>query len=77
MDYSIKELRQKTKEIIDLVDQGKSITITYRGQRKARVVALDRRPTKIKIGFGMWSDNLELRDSSAVVRETRRGRNEW
>lgn len=40
MNYSIKQLRQKTKEIIDLAENGERIFITYRGKKKAMVVPI-------------------------------------
>ena len=74
MDYSIKELRQKTKEIIDLVEDGKTITITYRGKKKAKVIPMSKQVPKTKVGFGMWADNSLVSDSCKYVEKLRRGR---
>lgn len=74
MEYSIKELRQKTREIVDLAESGQSITITYRGKKKAKVVPLYEDIGASKAGFGMWSDREEMQDSSKYVQTVRQGR---
>ena len=74
MDYSIKQLRQKTKEIIDIAESGQSVTITYRGRKKAKVVPLEKKREKTRIGFGMWSDRGNITDSSEYVRGIRMSR---
>ena len=77
MKFSIKELRQKTKEIIDLVENGNSVVITYRGNKKAKVVPLKTNFEKTNLGFGMWSDRNDIPDSSAYVKSIRKGRIKW
>ena len=77
MIVSIKELRQKTKEIIDLVENGNSVVITYRGNKKAKVVPLETNLTKTNLGFGMWSDRTDIEDSSNYVKSMRKGRVKW
>ena len=74
MNYSIKDLRQRTKEILDIVDHGEPVTITYRGKKKAAVIPLERRAEKSDIGFGMWADRDEIGDSAEHVRHLRAGR---
>ena len=77
MIVSIKELRQKTKEIIDLVENGNSVVITYRGSKKARVVPLKSSFSKTNLGFGMWSDRTGIDNSSEYVKSMRKGRCKW
>lgn len=74
MKCSIKQLRQKTKELVDLAESGEEIIITYRGKEKAMVVPLMRQIEKTNIGFGIWSDHLEIKDSSEFVRKIRKSR---
>ncbi len=74
MEFSTKELRQKTKEILDLVDTGEQIIITYRGKKKAKIVPISLGESKGKTGFGMWKDNPDIQDSSDYVRKLRKGR---
>ena len=76
MICSIKELRQKTSEIIELVESGEEVIITSRGVKKARLLPLEvKANSKAKdAAFGMWKDRDDMEDSAAYVRELRKGR---
>ncbi len=41
MEISAKELRQKTRLLLDAVERGEEVTITYRGRARARVVRME------------------------------------
>ena len=71
---TIKELRQKTKEILDMTDLGEEVLITYRGQEKALVSGIERVKKKSRIGFGMWADRDDLGDAGSYVQGLRKGR---
>ena len=77
MMYSIKELRQKTKEIVDLAENGRNIVITYRGNKKAKIVPLQSKHEKTNLGFGIWSDRADITDSSDYVKSIRKGGITW
>jgi antitoxin (DNA-binding transcriptional repressor) of toxin-antitoxin stability system len=77
MKASILDLRRKMSSIVKALDQNESITLTYRGHKKATIV-----PAKGKIAvdiqkhsaFGMWADRKDLTDVNAHVRKIRKGR---
>ena len=80
MICSVKELRQKTSEILDLIDKGEEVIITFRGKKKAKIISLkELRKSDLRhsesAAFGMWKDHPDLTDSSAqYVHELRKGR---
>ncbi len=71
------DLRRRTKEIIDALDRGESVTITYRGKEKGTIVPArkkKRRSIAESPMFGMWKDNPEVADVEAYVKRLRRRR---
>jgi len=59
MKISTKELRTHTREMLDSVNRGEEVIITYRGRPRARVVPLDQEggageETEL---FGIWRDH--------------------
>ncbi|RLD12154.1 MAG: type II toxin-antitoxin system prevent-host-death family antitoxin [Chlamydiae bacterium] len=73
---SIKHLRQHTREILDLVDAGNEVLITYRGKKKAKVVPLSVGKKMFEnTAFGIWSDRDDFNENSKKhVRNIRKGR---
>ena len=76
MKISTKELRTHTKQMLDSVNRGEEVIITYRGRPRAKVIPFDEgsgtaEETEL---FGIWSDHEESADVKAFVRELRRGR---
>lgn len=76
---SAKDLRQKTRLLLDAVDRGEEVTITYRGRARARVVCMDTEPNQAESAtanalFGLWSDRDDLADQQAWVRALRHSR---
>jgi len=73
---SIKHLRQHTREILDLVDAGNEVLITYRGKKKAKVVPLSVGKKMFEnTAFGIWADRDDMKnDSKKFVKHLREGR---
>lgn len=78
MKATVRDLRYRTKDVLDAVDRGEVVTVLYRGKEKARLIPLpvgDRGANLIPgKAFGMWRDRRDLRDVSGYVRKLRRGR---
>lgn len=79
MEISAKELRRKTRLLLDAVDRGEDVTITYRGRARARVVRMDTESNQTESAtanelFGLWSDRDDLADPQAWVRTLRQRR---
>lgn len=80
MKVTTKSLRTKAREILDCVDRGEPVTITYRGKPRAKLVGIDQQDENLREVssdlpvFGMWKDREEVADVEAVVRRLRKGR---
>jgi prevent-host-death family protein len=80
MKVTTKALRTQAREVLDCVDRGEPVTITYRGKPRARLVAIEdeRKSTLSELQeipvFGMWADRKDLEDVPGYVRELRKGR---
>ena len=80
MEIAAKTLRSRVGDILACLDRGESVTITYRGKPRARLVGIEgERTTTPRDGgefpaFGMWSDRDDLVDVDAHVRRLRKGR---
>lgn len=79
MEASILDLRRRMADVLHALDRNESVTISYRGHRKAVLVpasppAGERRSVAKLAGFGMWKDRECLRDVAAHVRNLRKGR---
>jgi prevent-host-death family protein len=77
MQSSAKELRFHTKEILDSVQKGEEVIITYRGKPYAKIVPLkeskkDKR-SKSEL-FGIWKDREDTKNVNKYVRKLRKGR---
>ena len=72
-----KTLRAHLGAVLARLDRGESVTITYRGKPRARLVAL---PTESAAeanempAFGMWQDRDDMADVPAYVRDIRKPR---
>jgi prevent-host-death family protein len=77
MEITAKELRSRTRLLLDAVERGEEVTITYRGRPRARMVRIeegqevDAAETEL---FGLWADREELEDPAELVRKLRRSR---
>lgn len=77
MEFTAKELRSRVRDALDCVERGESVTITYRGTPRARLVAIDSDDATMRSGggdspaFGMWRDRDDLADVDAHIRNLR------
>ena len=80
MEITAKALRSRVGEILACLDRGESVTITYRGKPRAKLVGIEAESeTESRCGmvfsaFGMWKDREDLTDVDAYVRDLRKGR---
>ena len=80
MEIAAKALRSRVGQVLACLDRGESVTITYRGKPRAKLVGIDAdREEESRLNtdfpaFGMWRDRADLTDVDAHVRELRKGR---
>ncbi|MCF8090929.1 MAG: type II toxin-antitoxin system prevent-host-death family antitoxin [Desulfotignum sp.] len=77
MKATAKDLRFHSKEILNTVNRGEEVIITYRGKPCAKLVPYDEfeKDKNIKSNlFGMWKDNDIIDDVDSYVRDIRKGR---
>jgi prevent-host-death family protein len=71
MKVSAKELRSRTRELLECVARGEEVTVTYRGKPRAKLVPIDQQSVSETDSaaalalFGIWKD----RDDTMNVRE--------
>ena len=79
MKVTTKSLRTRAREILESVDRGEPVTITYRGKPRARLVSIDQennsRPDDDRDMpvFGIWKDRRE-QDIQDYIDSLREGR---
>ena len=80
METSIVDLRYRMKDVLRAIDRGETVTVTYRGKEKARLVpanaAAGRAPVKVSDQpfVGMWKDREDMADPVAYIRKLRQPR---
>jgi prevent-host-death family protein len=78
MKATVRDLRYRTKQVLEAVERGEVVTVLYRGKEKARLTPLrgEGRGANLIPGkaFGMWKDRQDLLDVSGYVRKLRQGR---
>ena len=77
MKATAKDLRFHSKELIDTVNRGEEVVITFRGKPCAKLVPYkenNEKLTKHEL-FGMWKDNAAINDVDGYVEGLRKGRN--
>ena len=80
MKVTTKSLRTRAREILDCVDRGEPVTITYRGKPRARLTSIEQEKSKQVSAvkdlpvYGMWSDREDIPDVESYVRDIRKGR---
>ena len=77
MEMTTKALRSRIGAALACVDRGETVTITYRGKPRAKLVGVDQPPNDDEDrmpAFGMWRDRDDIPDVDAYVREMRKGR---
>ena len=77
MEMTAKALRSRMAAAFACLDRGETVTITYRGKPRAKLVCLDdpapEAGNRIP-AFGMWQDREDMADVGGHVRDIRRGR---
>ena len=78
MKMTAKALRSQVAAALACVERGETVTITYRGKPRAKIVAVDQLAADNEEdrlpAFGMWQDREDMADVQAYVREMRKGR---
>ena len=78
MKATAKDLRFRTRQLLEAVDRGESVIITYRGKPRAKLVAVAgekrRRAAADTPGFGLWRHNRRVKDVEGFVDRLRRPR---
>ena len=77
MEITAKGLRSRVGEVLRCVDRGETVTVTYRGRPRARLVGIAEGPGSAQDtraaspAFGMWKDRTDMADVEAHVRRLR------
>jgi prevent-host-death family protein len=71
-----KDLRFQSRELLNTVNRGEEVVITYRGKPCAKLVPYqedggEKREDEL---FGIWKDYEDIRDIDEYVRNLRKGR---
>ncbi|MEI7696040.1 MAG: type II toxin-antitoxin system prevent-host-death family antitoxin [Chlorobium sp.] len=76
MRATAKELRFNSKELIDSVNRGEEVVITFRGKPCAKLVPYQeiKRQTEKNELFRMWEDNDMVKNVDEYVRGLRKGK---
>ncbi|ABQ28016.1 type II toxin-antitoxin system Phd/YefM family antitoxin [Geotalea uraniireducens] len=76
MKATAKDLRFHSKELLDTVNRGEEVVITYRGKPCAKLIpylGAGRKAAKNEL-FGIWKDNESTQNVEEYVRKLRKGR---
>ncbi len=76
MKATAKDLRFHSKELLDTVNRGEEVVITFRGKPCAKLIPFleaERNTAKNEL-FGIWKDNERTQDVEEFVRKLRKGR---
>ena len=80
MEVTAKALRSRIGAILACLDRGETVTITYRGKPRARLVGIEQNnePASPDAGsfptFGMWKDRDDMANVDTYVRDLRKAR---
>jgi prevent-host-death family protein len=77
MRATAKDLRIHSKRLLEAVERGEEVLITFRGKARARLVPVERpaRAVRRDTGlFGLWRDHPAADDVGRFVDEARRSR---
>jgi prevent-host-death family protein len=76
MKATSKDLRFHSKELLETVNRGEEVIITFRGKPRAKLIPYTEEKEKVINSelFGIWKDNDNIHDVDQYVRELRRGR---
>ena len=76
MKATAKDLRFNSKGLLDTVNRGEEVVITFRGKPCAKLIPYSENNetvTKNEL-FGIWKDNDTVQDVNKYVRGLRKGR---
>jgi len=76
MKATAKDLRFHTKELIETVNRGEEVVITFRGKPCAKLVPFEdkkRKASKHPL-FGIWKDHDPASNVDEYIRNLRKGR---
>lgn len=76
MKATAKDLRFNSKELLDTVNRGEEVVITFRGKPCAKLVPYQEaaRQTEKNTLFGIWKDYEAGQNVDEYVRNLRKGR---
>jgi prevent-host-death family protein len=76
MKATAKDLRFHSKELLDSVNRGEEVVITFRGKPCAKLVPYQeiKKQTGKNELFGIWKDNDMVQSVDEYVRNLRKGR---
>ena len=77
MKATAKDLRFHSKELLNTVNRGEEVIITYRGKPCAKLIPYEELKKSKKTNpalFGIWKDNDIIEDVDDYVRDLRKGR---
>lgn len=76
MKATAKDLRFHSKGLLDTVNRGEEIIITFRGKPCAKLIPYSekKKETVKNQLFGIWKDNDKIREVDKFVRGLRKGR---
>ena len=76
MKATAKDLRFHSKELLNTVNRGEEVVITFRGKPCAKLIPYTETKGQIKKNelFGIWKDNNMVQDVDEYVRGLRKGR---
>ena len=76
MKATAKDLRFKSKELLDSVKRGEEVIITFRGKACAKLVPYEENKDETIENelYGIWKDNDFVQDVEEYVRDLRKGR---
>ena len=75
MKATAKDLRFHSKELLNTVNRGEEVIITYRGKPCAKLIPYDELKKNKKTNlFGIWKNNNIVEDVNDYVRDLRKER---
>jgi prevent-host-death family protein len=76
MKATAKELRFNSKELLDTVNRGEEVVITFRGKPCAKLIPYEEKTGQNTTNelFGIWKDNDMVRNVDGYIRGLRKGR---
>lgn len=75
MKATAKDLRFHSKDLLDTVNRGEEVVITFRGKPCAKLIPFEAcKKTSKNDFFGIWKDDEKTKNVNDYVRELRKGR---